>query len=113
MNRSCSRPAKRWHGCYRRAPGGVAERLNAPVLKTGSGRQGHSWVRIPPPPFTEPRSVWLSGNEARAAVRVVRPWTSVGVRCVFLRLALNGPLSCATGPQLALVLDDMFEQQPG
>ena len=33
-----------------RAPvGGVAERLNAPVLKTGSPSRG-SWVRIPPPP---------------------------------------------------------------
>src|SRR6185503_15226984 len=31
------------------APGGVAERLNAPVLKTGSPSRG-SWVRIPPPP---------------------------------------------------------------
>ena len=29
--------------------GGVAERLNAPVLKTGSPSRG-SWVRIPPPP---------------------------------------------------------------
>ena len=29
--------------------GGVAERLKAPVLKTGSG-ESRSWVRIPPPP---------------------------------------------------------------
>ena len=29
--------------------GGVAERLNAPVLKTGMG-ESPSWVRIPPPP---------------------------------------------------------------
>src|SRR5581483_4348837 len=29
--------------------GGVAERLKAPVLKTGSGAS-RSWVRIPPPP---------------------------------------------------------------
>jgi hypothetical protein len=29
--------------------GGVAERLKAPVLKTGSGLS-RSWVRIPPPP---------------------------------------------------------------
>jgi hypothetical protein len=27
---------------------------NAAVLKTGSGRQGHSWVRIPPPPLIQP-----------------------------------------------------------
>ena len=32
-------------------PGGVAERFNAPVLKTG-GRKP-SWVRIPPPPLLE------------------------------------------------------------
>ena len=30
-------------------PGGVAERLNAPVLKTG-GPSRVPWVRIPPPP---------------------------------------------------------------
>ena len=29
--------------------GGVAERLNAPVLKTGEGASP-PWVRIPPPP---------------------------------------------------------------
>ena len=29
--------------------GGVAERLNAPVLKTGVGASP-PWVRIPPPP---------------------------------------------------------------
>ena len=26
------------------------------VLKTGNGRQGHSWVRIPPPPCIGPNS---------------------------------------------------------
>ena len=31
------------------SPGGVAERLNAPVLKTGVLSRG-PWVRIPPPP---------------------------------------------------------------
>ena len=31
------------------APGGVAERFNAPVLKTGVRKD--SWVRIPPPPY--------------------------------------------------------------
>ena len=40
------RPRSAVHGA---APGGVAERLNAPVLKTGSPSRG-SWVRIPPPP---------------------------------------------------------------
>jgi hypothetical protein len=38
----------------RRKRGGVAERLKAPVLKTGSG-ESRSWVRIPPPPFLSPR----------------------------------------------------------
>ena len=37
-------------------PGGVAERLNAPVLKTGVLRD--SWVRIPPPPFAGSQRVW-------------------------------------------------------
>jgi hypothetical protein len=43
-----------------------------PVLKTGNGRQGHSWVRIPPPPLARSakfrmvgriatRSDWASG----------------------------------------------------
>jgi hypothetical protein len=36
--------------------GGVAERLNAPVLKTGKG-ESPSWVRIPPPP---PRLIILN-----------------------------------------------------
>ena len=35
--------------CLKIKPGGVAERLKAPVLKTGSGLS-RSWVRIPPPP---------------------------------------------------------------
>ena len=38
------------------APGGVAERLNAPVLKTGVPSQG-PWVRIPPPPPDSAESV--------------------------------------------------------
>src|SRR3954453_21845224 len=36
--------------------GGVAERSNAPVLKTGRGHPGPSGVRIPPPPL----SAWTS-----------------------------------------------------
>ncbi len=32
-------------------PGGVAERFNAPVLKTGVRKD--SWVRIPPPPLSD------------------------------------------------------------
>src|SRR5258705_11832810 len=34
--------------------GGVAERLKAPVLKTGRD-ESPSWVRIPPPPPASPR----------------------------------------------------------
>src|SRR6266851_9195357 len=34
--------------------GGVAERLKAPVLKTGRD-ESPSWVRIPPPPHPSPR----------------------------------------------------------
>ena len=36
-------------GCYMSCYGWVAERLNAPVLKTGKGASP-SWVRIPPHP---------------------------------------------------------------
>lgn len=38
------------HGRGAAGPGGVAERLNAPVLKTGVAF-GSPWVRIPPPPL--------------------------------------------------------------
>jgi hypothetical protein len=37
-----------------REHGGVAERLKAPVLKTGNG-ESRSWVRIPPPPPENPQ----------------------------------------------------------
>lgn len=51
---------ERWRSCENLASepglrgvvrdfGGVAERFNAPVLKTGVRKD--SWVRIPPPPF--------------------------------------------------------------
>ena len=42
------------------AAGGVAERPNSPVLKTGDGVQPRPWVRIPPPPLTAPQTLWLS-----------------------------------------------------
>src|SRR6516164_6028616 len=45
------------------AHGGVAERLKAPVLKTGSD-ESRSWVRIPPPPPKSLRCARFSG-EAR------------------------------------------------
>ena len=60
---SCTFSRARSNGCSQRAnsravsadainpkrPGGVAERLKAPVLKTGRD-ESPSWVRIPPPP---------------------------------------------------------------
>ena len=36
--------------------------MNAPVLKTGSGGQRHSWVRIPPPPLIEPNSALVGAH---------------------------------------------------
>ena len=57
-------------------PGGVAERLNAPVLKTGNGRQGHSWVRIPPPPLARSLAspsggTWVTRYHRKTRVPVV------------------------------------------
>src|SRR3954469_2349465 len=48
-------PSRRPRGGLRLpAPGGVAERSNAPVLKTGDGVT-RPRVRIPPPPLQRPR----------------------------------------------------------
>ena len=46
--------------CDSQGSGGVAERPNAPVLKTGDGVQPRPWVRIPPPPLIAPENPWLS-----------------------------------------------------
>ena len=43
-------------------PGGVAERFNAPVLKTGVRKD--SWVRIPPPPLSVIRNS-MTRNDLR------------------------------------------------
>ena len=48
--------------------GGVAERLNAPVLKTGRP-SGVSWVRIPSPPLTGAVSRQLSAISRRTCHR--------------------------------------------
>ena len=48
-----------------RGPGGVAERSNAPVLKTGVRSRGPR-VRIPPPPLPLLRELRLSGPGSRA-----------------------------------------------
>ena len=64
-------------GCDRSLPsarvgcrGWVAERLNAPVLKTGNG-ESRSWVRIPPhPPF---RMASFTGSNAHSALRAIPP----------------------------------------
>ena len=49
-------------------PGEVAERLNAPVLKTGVA-SGSPWVRIPPSPFTHRPARFLPVAPARMIVR--------------------------------------------
>ena len=41
--------------------GGVAEWLNAPVLKTDVG-ESLPWVRIPPPPPQKPNKHWAIGK---------------------------------------------------
>ena len=41
--------------------GGVAEWLNAPVLKTDVG-ESLPWVRIPPPPPQTPNKHWVIGK---------------------------------------------------
>ena len=40
-----------WRTNWRARPANPLPSQIAAVLKTGSGRQGHSWVRIPPPPL--------------------------------------------------------------
>ena len=45
--------------------GGVAEWLNAPVLKTDVG-ESLPWVRIPPPPPQKPNKHWVIGKAQRA-----------------------------------------------
>jgi hypothetical protein len=42
----------------------------AAVLKTGSGRQGHSWVRIPPPPLGLRQRARLSRRPLRCPLRL-------------------------------------------
>ena len=51
MKLSCSDKLSSFHNLRvsNNSYGGVAEWLNAPVLKTGMG-ESPSWVRIPPPP---------------------------------------------------------------
>ena len=73
--------------------GGVAERLNAPVLKTGI-RFGGSRVRIPPPPFAA-----LRPAICRAAERKMNVWKST---LVGLPLMLQGCLA-SSSPLPAIV----------
>ena len=49
----------------------MAERLKAPVLKTGSG-ESRSWVRIPPPPPTSLAVAAISGEQREMAAFVAR-----------------------------------------
>src|SRR4051812_14767865 len=46
-----TRAASHYPSSVRKAPGGVAERLNAAVSKTVSGVKPLTRVRIPPPPL--------------------------------------------------------------
>src|SRR6476661_924630 len=67
------------------------------VLKTGSGRQGHSWVRIPSPPLVEPKSAWLSRLCRLAYGPVVTcfdPLESAGIRRLYTWGAQWGRNSC-------------------
>ena len=45
------------------------------VLTTGSGRQGHSWVRIPPPPLTDPKPALLSCSQVSRSGLLVAPFS--------------------------------------
>jgi hypothetical protein len=68
------------HALRLQEPGGVAERFNAPVLKTG-GRKP-TWVRIPPPPFEMPsaefRLFHSSEFSSRIRVGLLATWLSSG-----------------------------------
>ena len=77
----------RARSAVQRAPAGeVAERLNAPVLKTGSSSRG-SWVRIPPSPpeiiSPVPQFALIQANYKSAAARIAdaRGFPSSGVPC--------------------------------
>jgi hypothetical protein len=76
-----------------RTTGGVAERLNAPVLKTGI-RFGGSRVRIPPPPFVALRPVIC-----RAVEQKMNAWKTA---LVSLPLMLQGCLA-GSSPLPAIV----------
>ena len=74
LGRGVGRLGRRLLGAVgeRRPFGWVAERLNAPVLKTGNG-ESRSWVQIPPHPFGFSRNLRevgsASGWPAEAAGR--------------------------------------------
>ena len=57
------------------------------VLKTGSGRQGHSWVRIPPPPLQELNRRMVELSQASSYTDLDEPLSSppesAGVRRLY------------------------------
>jgi hypothetical protein len=103
------RPSRRWRARRLRQAGGcaagAADHLEStgwsqtrPALKTGSGRQGHSWVRIPPPPLKEPDSAWLSrlGDSPTAS------WRRASIRSSPLKSAVfthGGAAGRKSGPE--------------
>ena len=87
-------------------PGGVAERLNAPVLKTG-GRKP-TWVRIPPPPLREVgrKPTWVrterpqgasSASPAAAGGSQSHPLRQAGGPCQVFRLTVLSPPNAVRG----------------
>ncbi len=87
-------------GVFQDRPAGAVTFI-APVLKTGSGRQGHSWVRIPPPPLLEPRTAWLSRRwrlTDSLFVTFVDPPQSAEIRCPYTWGAQRGRKSVRWHP---------------
>src|SRR5258708_10339684 len=72
--------------------GGVAERLKAPVLKTGRD-ESPSWVRIPPPPHPSPRCREVSRGVSEIAA--CAPLREFRVHRRFRHLSDSVPLTQA------------------
>ena len=83
------------------SPGGVAERLNAPVLKTGVPSRG-PWVRIPPPPPE-------SGDYLVGMSRTVLTWRSgVGLQAVMSGQLRLGSMKAILTAALAAALSGIL-----
>ena len=67
---------------YASANGGVAERFNAPVLKTDVG-ESPPWVRIPPPP---PVYIEIIDKFVKIfRLSAIAPAEEIAIRCVAVR----------------------------